>query len=457
MYRRIETLTGWGRTGPSAATVAVPAPGEDVSSLVREVAADPAQRGLIARGLGRSYGDPAQNSGGTVLRLPAGGMLLDPDAGTLTADAGASLDQILREIVPQGWFVPVTPGTRYVTVGGAIGADIHGKNHHRDGTFGAHVRSMDLLTADGSVRTLVRDSGNADDDALFRATIGGMGLTGIILRATFGLLPIETSRILVDTRRTANLDDLMALMVEADSGATYSVAWIDSVAKGSAFGRGVLTTGEHAPLAALKPALRSDPTGYDPSMLASAPPFVPGGLLNPLTVRAFNEAWFRKAPASRDDELQSIAAFFHPLDGVGDWNRIYGPQGFLQYQFAVPDSGAAVVRRALTELQVIGAPSFLSVLKRFGPANGSPLSFPMSGWTLALDLPAGIDGLAATLDLLDQEVIAAGGRLYLAKDSRTTGEIIAAGYPQLDEFRAVKAAVDPTNLFRSDQSRRLGL
>lgn len=459
MYQRTELLSGWGRTSPSAATVAVPAPGEDPAGLLSAVTADRERRsrGIIARGLGRSYGDPAQNGGGLVINLPAGGLYLDQQAGTLTADAGTSIDDILRVIVPQGWFVPVTAGTRYVTVGGAIAADIHGKNHHRHGTFGAHVRSLDLLTADGRVRTVSVDSPEEFDRRLLAATIGGMGLTGIILRATFGLLPIESSRILVDTRRTTDLDDVMARMIDADDTATYSVAWIDSVAKGARFGRGVLTTGEHAPLDALPAAARRDPTGYDPHMLASAPPFVPGGLLTPLTVRAFNEAWYRKAPKSRDGEVQSIAAFFHPLDGVGDWNRIYGPKGFLQYQFAVPDSGAEVVRLALAELQRIGAPSFLSVLKRFGPENSSPLSFPMSGWTLALDLPAGIDQLGPTLDDLDQHVLAAGGRFYLAKDSRTTAATFAAGYPRIDEFRAVRAAVDPDNLFVSDQSRRLGL
>lgn len=459
MYQRTELLSGWGRTSPSSATVALPAPGEDPSQLVREIADAPgrAARGVVARGLGRSYGDSAQNGGGLVLLLPSGGLFLDPDAGTLTADAGTSLDEVLRVIVPQGWFVPVTPGTRYVTVGGAIAADIHGKNHHRDGTFGAHVRALDLMTADGEVRTLTPDDPDESARQLFAATVGGMGLTGVILRATFGLLPIETSKLLVDTRRTRDLDEVMALMVAADDTATYSVAWLDSVAKGSRFGRGVLTTGEHAPLSALTPAQRRDPTAYDPSMLASAPPFVPGGLLTPLTVRAFNEAWYRKAPASKDGEIQSIPAFFHPLDGVGDWNRIYGPKGFLQYQFAVPDSGADVVRLALSELQRIGAPSFLSVLKRFGPENGFPLSFPMKGWTLALDLPAGVDSLGPTLDALDEAVLSAGGRFYLAKDSRTTAATLAAGYPNIDQFRAVKAAIDPDNLFVSDQSRRLGL
>ena len=453
VYARTQLLTGWGRTTPATSRVALLAPGEDPAPLL----ATAGPRGVIARGLGRSYGEPAQNGGGLVVQLPSGGMHLDAEAGTLTASAGTSLDEILRVIVPQGWFVPVTPGTRYVTVGGAIAADIHGKNHHVDGTFGAHVRSLDLLLADGSVRTLRRHADDPDDRALLAATIGGMGLTGIILDATFALRPITSSRMLVDTRRTRDLDDLMAHMVAADDTATYSVAWIDSVAGGTHFGRGVLTTGEHADAADLPASAQRDPRGYDPAVLASAPPLVPGGLLNKWSVRAFNEAWYRKAPAEREGEVQSIAAFFHPLDGVRNWNRIYGPGGFLQYQFAVPDAGADVVRLALTRLQAIGAPAFLSVLKRFGPANDSPLSFPMRGWTLALDVAARLPGLATTLDDLDAAVLAAGGRFYLAKDSRATAETIAAGYPRLAEFRAIRESVDPTRMFRSDLSRRLGL
>jgi decaprenylphospho-beta-D-ribofuranose 2-oxidase len=360
-------------------------------------------------------------------------------------------------VVPQGWFVPVTPGTRYVTIGGAIAADIHGKNHHVDGTFGAHVLGLELLTADGQVHHLRPDDEDAVARALFWATVGGMGLTGVILAADVRLLPIGTSRMLVDTVRTKDLDDLMTRMVAADTTARYSVAWVDSVARGNRFGRGVLTTGEHAVIDQLPSSLRDDPLGYDPSVIASAPPWVPPGLLNRATVRGFNEAWFRKAPAHREGEVQSIAGFFHPLDGVRSWNRIYGSRGFLQYQFAVPDSAGHLIGAALTKLQQVGAPSFLTVLKRFGPHNEGLLSFPTAGWTLALDVAAGVDGLAATLDSLDEQVIEAGGRLYLAKDSRASADTIAAGYPRLDEFRRIKSAVDPEGVFRSDLSRRLRL
>ena len=428
------------------------APGEPAEAVV----AAPGPRGIIARGLGRSYGDAAQNGGGAVVQVPSG-MTLDQGTGVLTVAAGTSLDEIMRVVVPQGWFVPVTPGTRYVTIGGAIAADIHGKNHHREGTFGVHVPSLDLLTADGHVRTLAPDSADEADRSLFWATVGGMGLTGIILGAQVKLIPVESSRIAVDTTRTGSLDELMAEMVAADSYARYSVAWLDSVATGAAFGRGVLTTGEHARVEQLPARDRRDPLAYDPSVLASAPPYVPGGLLNKLTVRAFNEAWFRKAPKSRKDEIQSIAAFFHPLDGVRDWNRIYGPGGFLQYQFAVPDEAGELIGVTLRELQRVGAPAFLSVLKRFGPENPGLLSFPTAGWTLALDVPARVAGLGATLDRLDAQVIEAGGRFYLAKDSRASAATIAAGYPRWGEFGEIRASVDPHGVFQSDLSRRLGL
>jgi decaprenylphospho-beta-D-ribofuranose 2-oxidase len=237
----------------------------------------------------------------------------------------------------------------------------------------------------------------------------------VIVEATFSLIPITTSLISVDTTRYRDLESLMAAMVEADAKYRYSVAWVDSL---DPKGRGVLTCGDHACLDKLSPAQQSDPLHYEPKALASAPPFLPGGLLNKLSVRAFNEAWYRKAPKRRDGELQEIAPFFHPLDGVQDWNRIYGPAGFLQYQFAVPNEAAQIVPRTLEALRHVGAPSFLTVLKRFGPSNPAPLSFPIPGWTLAADVPAAIPGLLEVLDQLDEEVAAAGGRLYLAKDSR---------------------------------------
>ena len=442
-----QLLSGWGRTAPSVATVRAITRAEDVVDAVR--GAGP--RGILARGLGRSYGDAAQSGGATVLDLSALSAIdLDLQAGTVTAGAGVSLDALMRAIVPAGFFVPVTPGTRMVTVGGAIAADVHGKNHHREGTFGAHVRSMTVVDGRGEIMQLDPES----TPERFWATVGGMGLTGVILEATFDLIPITSALISVDTERTSDLDDVMDRMIARDEEYRYSVAWIDSVHPS---GRGVLTRGDHAPVDWLPAKAKADPLAFAPKTLATAPPVVPSGLVNPLTMRAFNEAWFRKAPRHKVGELQQIGAFFHPLDIVQDWNRVYGPGGFLQYQFAVPDAAGHLVRVALARLRQVGALSALTVLKRFGAANPGPLSFPQPGWTLAVDVPARVEGLAAALDELDAQVLEAGGRLYLAKDSRMSPATLAACYPRLGEWQRVRDDMDPTGVFTSDLARRLSL
>ena len=446
-----RTLSGWGRTNPVTAQVVQPSSVEKLQELIRS--APP--RSLIARGLGRSYGDAAQLKNGTVIELPAfDGIALDAASGTLTAGAGVSLDQILRVIVPAGFFLPVTPGTRNVTVGGAIAADVHGKNHHVDGSFGNHVQRLLLVDGNGDLRELTPSGrGSVDEAEFFWATVGGMGLTGVIVEATFSLIPITSSLISVDTTRYQDLESLMAAMVEADSRYRYSVAWVDSL---DPKGRGVLTCGEHAPAERLPKAQQADPLFYDPKALASAPGFLPGGLLNKLTVRAFNEAWYRKAPKQREGELQTIAQFFHPLDGVQDWNRIYDPAGFLQYQFAVPNEGAHLVPRTLEVLRQVGAPSFLTVLKRFGHGNPAPLSFPIPGWTLAADVPAAVPGLLEALDQLDEEVAAAGGRLYLAKDSRQS-KMMKDAYSGLKRWQDDVILENQLGVFLSDLANRISL
>jgi decaprenylphospho-beta-D-ribofuranose 2-oxidase len=445
-----RTLSGWGRTNPVTAQVVQPNSVEQLQELLR--GAPP--RSLIARGLGRSYGDVAQLKDGTMIELPAFDRIdLDPASGTVTAGAGVSLDQILRVIVPAGFFLPVTPGTRNVTVGGAIAADVHGKNHHVDGSFGNHVQRLLLVDGTGTLRELTPSGqGSVDEAGFFWATVGGIGLTGVIVEATFSLIPITSSLISVDTTRYRDLDSLMAAMVEADAKYRYSVAWVDSL---DPKGRGVLTCGDHAPAEALPQSQQADPLHYDPKALASAPPFLPGGLLNKLTVRAFNEAWYRKAPKHRQGELQAIAPFFHPLDGVQDWNRIYGPAGFMQYQFAVPNEAAHLVPRTLEALRKIGAPSFLTVLKRFGPSNPAPLSFPIPGWTLAADVPAAVPGLLEVLDELDEEVAAAGGRLYLAKDSRQSAAMLKRSYLRLNEWSMAKCKIDLSTTMASALGSRL--
>ncbi|MGH3627374.1 MAG: FAD-binding protein, partial [Sciscionella sp.] len=409
---------------------------------------------VLARGLGRSYGDPAQNSGGVVIDMTALDHVhdIDRDAATVTADAGVSLETLMTELLPVGLFVPVTPGTRQVTIGGAIAADIHGKNHHVKGSFGNHVVAVDLLTADGSVRTI----GPECEPELFWATVGGMGLTGVVLRATIRMTPVETAYYVVDTERSTDLDDLMARLTATDHNYTYSVAWFDSVSTGAKLGRAVLTRGWQARLDQLPARLRGNPLAFAPKPLLSAPPVFPSGLLNKLTVAAFNEAWYRKAPKERRGEIQSLGQFFHPLDAVRDWNNVYGPRGFLQYQFVVPFGAERVFQRCVERIATSGHVSFLNVLKRFGEGNRAPLSFPAPGWTLAVDIPIGA-GLGRLLDELDTEVMAAGGRIYLAKDSRTTPANLRAMYPELARWREVRSSVDPAGVFESDLARRLEL
>ena len=441
-------LSGWGGTAPTSATVVTVESGAAAVSVPQRLTTS-GGRGAIARGLGRSYGDAAQNAGGTVLDMTAvDGLTIDQATGTAVVGAGTSLDALMRVCVPLGWWVPVTPGTRQVTIGGAIGGDVHGKNHHVDGSFAAHVPWLTLALPDGSVRRLT------PADALFHATTGGMGLTGVILEAGLALMPISTALVNVDTDRHADLDSLMAAMVEGDSRFRYSVAWVDAGARGT-LGRGVLTRGDHATYTDVPERQRG--LVFDPRERVGVPALVPRGLLSSASITAFNEAWFRRAPERRRGELQQLGTFFHPLDGVRDWNRLYGPRGFVQYQFVVPDDAASVVRVALERLRAVGATSFLSVLKRFGAQGPGHLSFPMPGWTLALDIPAVVDGLAATLDSLDELVASVGGRVYLAKDSRMSPAMMESMYPRLEEFRALRATVDPHARLNSDLARRLHL
>ena len=444
-----RSLAGWGRTNPSVASVRPAGDDAELARLVTEAG----PRGVLARGLGRSYGDAAQNGGGVVVDMTARNGVLSVDIGTaqVEVEAGASLDKLMRLLLPMGLFVPVSPGTRHVTVGGAIAADIHGKNHHVDGSFGCHVLSMDLLCADGSIRRLTPES------ELFWATAGGMGLTGLVLRATLRMKRVESAYCLVDTDRCPDLDELLSRMAEGDHRYTYSVAWIDCLARGSSLGRSVLTRGWSATRQQLPSRLHGHPLDFRPKQLAVVPPVFPSGLLNRATVAAFNEAWYRKAPRERRGEIQSIAAFFHPLDAVAQWNRIYGPKGFLQYQFVVPFGAEDALRRCIQMLSDAGQASFLAVLKRFGQPSAGHLSFPTPGWTLALDVPIGAAILGGLLDRLDEEVLAAGGREYLAKDSRLPAAAIARMYPRLDEWRDVRRAADPDGVFTSDLARRLGL
>jgi len=446
------TLTGWGRIAPSSAELAEPSTAGEAEALLEAVA--PARQ-LIARGLGRSYNNAAQCDGGLVvstarLRRIAG---LDPVTGVVTCEAGVSLEQLMVAGLPAGWFVPVSPGTRQVTVGGAIAADVHGKNHHVAGSFARHVRSFDLVLPGGELRTVTPEG----DPALFWATAGGMGLTGLIVRATIQLKRVATSRVTVETVRTADIDETMAVLATRDRAHEYTVAWTDSMARGGGLGRSIVTSGDFAELADLPAEEKAGPYAFRPGARLGVPDRFPPGLINRYTVALANEAWYRKAPRHRENELQTIGAFFHPLDGIRNWNRVYGPGGFRQYQYVLPFGQEAAVRRSVGLVSAARAPSFVTVLKRFGEGDPGLLSFPMPGWTLALDFPALTPGLASLLGRLDRLVLDAGGRVYLAKDSRVPAGVLAQMYPRLAEFRQLRARLDPGGRLASDLSRRLGL
>jgi decaprenylphospho-beta-D-ribofuranose 2-oxidase len=425
----------------------------DIGAIANAVK-DAGPRGVIARGLGRSYGDPSQNAGGLVIDMTALDRIhtVDAEAGTVDVDAGVSLDTLMRALLPFGLWLPVLPGTRQVTVGGAIGSDIHGKAHHVEGSFGNHVLSLDLLTADGEIATLTPDGPDAE---LFWATVGGMGLTGIVLRATLHVNHVETAYFLVDTEQIGSLDELMARQSVDDEKYVESVSWFDAVTTGPHLGRGILTRANHATVEDLPKKKRAKPLKFDAPQLLTVPNVFPPGLLNKLTGRIFSEVWYRKSP-TKIGAVQNITQFLHPLDIVGEWNRGYGPHGFLQYQYVVPFGAEDVIRHTVRRMTETGLVSALNVLKRFGEGNRAPLSFPMPGWTLCVDIPVG-KGVHEFCEELDELVLAAGGRHYLAKESRATPEVIERGYPRLDEWRKVRASVDPQGVFASDMSRRLSL
>ena len=444
-------LTGWGRTSPTAATVVTAADGD---AAVKAASAAP-PRGVIARGLGRSYNDAAQNAGGLVVDLTGHRAFhsFDAETGVVRVGAGVSIGELIEVGVPQGWFPPVTPGTRHVTVGGAIAADVHGKNHHGDGSFGRFVDSLRLWTPATGV---IEVSPTVEPD-VFWATVGGLGLTGIVLDATIRMRRVETSRMTVDIDRAPDLDAVMALMTEGDDEYLYSVAWIDCQAVGRGLGRSVLTRGRHARVDELDERERRAARVVAPVRSIPTPPWVPSGMLNRLTVGAFNELWFRKAPARERGRIQDHGWFFYPLDLVAGWNRLYGRRGFVQYQCVVPFGAEDALRGAIERLSRSHTASFLAVLKRFGPGTPAPLSFPTAGWTLALDMAVGNELLPELLDELDDRVTEAGGRCYLAKDGRSRPELVPHWYPRLDEWRAVQHRLDPAGVLESDLSRRLDL
>ncbi|MGC3992583.1 MAG: FAD-binding oxidoreductase [Propionicimonas sp.] len=462
------SLSGWGRTAPSTSQVLSTSDPELIASAVAAVADHNAdspshlKRGIVARGLGRSYGDVAQNAGGIVVDMTALDTIhaIDPASATVDVDAGVSLDTLMRAALPYGLWIPVLPGTRQVTIGGAIGCDVHGKNHHSAGSFGNHVASMQLLVADGRVLTLTPDGTADDPDAsIFWATVGGVGLTGIILRVVLNMTRTETAYFIADGVVTHTLDETIAVHSDgSESRYDYSSAWFDAISPAPKLGRAALSRGSLATLDQLRekaPKLAADPLAFHAKPLFELPDVFPNGLANKYTFTLLGNLWYAKS-GNYTGKIQSLTGFYHPLDMFSEWNRAYGSHGFLQYQFVVPPAAVAEFKKIIADIQASGHYSFLNVFKLFGPGNRAPLSYPMAGWNVCVDFPIKA-GLHEFLHGLDARILEFGGRLYTAKDSRTTAETFHAMYPQIDDWIATRRRIDPHGVFVSDLGRRLEL
>jgi FAD/FMN-containing dehydrogenase len=438
---RLEEVAGWGRHPIARALVWRP----------ERLSVPPGSRPLLARGLGRAYGDaavPASADCHVIATSRADRVLgFDGASGLLTCEAGLSLAEVLRVFLPLGWFPPVTPGTKFVTIGGCVACDVHGKNHHRDGTFGRFVERVRVCVGSGAEVVC----GRSLERELFLATVGGMGLTGLITEVTLRLRRVEGPWMVVETERVRDLEAMLEGLRASAEEWPYTVGWIDCLARGRALGRGVLMRGRHAIAAEV---------GSRPSPAARAslrvPIDAPEWLLNPWLVRVLNGAYYRRHRAARERRIVSYEEFFYPLDAIGDWNRLYGPGGFLQYQCVLPRAaGSAAVAALLERLSTAGAASFLAVIKACGPASDAYLSFPLEGTTLALDLPYRGARTETLIHELNGEVVRAGGRIYLAKDAVTRAEDCARMMPRLSEWKPVRDRWDPARRFRSAQSVRL--
>lgn len=435
---RQATLTGWGRSTTVSTRVAVP--GDD--GEVRE--ALEAGAPVLAYGNCRSYGDahlPCDGRGISTARLDRV-VSFDEASGEIVCESGVTFARLLREYLPRGWRVPVTPGTAFASVGGAVANDVHGKNHDRRGSFGDHVVWLDLMAASGEI---VRIS-HAEEPELFAATIGGVGLTGVILRVAFRMDRVPSAFMRIREQRIPDLDAYLTALAEAREGAAYSVGWIDALQRGARMGRGILESADVTAEGGL---------AGEPERSLRVPFDFPRVALNHLTVRAFNEAYFRRVPANGRERISHAARFFYPLDALHDWNRIYGRRGFHQFQCVIPDAEAARgMQRLLETVSAAGRGSFLAVLKTLGGEGRGHLSFPMRGLTLALDFPCS-EGVSELMRRLETITLDHGGRIYLAKDSSLSAAGFRRMYPKLGQFADVLERWDPQGRFRSVMASRL--
>jgi len=445
---KLLKLSGWGRYPVCEAEVYRPESLGELSEIVARTDSH-----VLARGAGRAYGDAAlcERRAGRVIDLTRLNRMLGFDAGSgvLRCEAGVTLAEIIDTFLPRGFFLPVTPGTKWVTVGGSIAADVHGKNHHRDSSLSAHVTAIELMIASGELKRCSREE-NSD---LFWATVGGMGLTGVIVEAEVRLVSIESAYIDCQTLRAANADAAFEAIEAGDPNYRYSVAWIDCATTGAGLGRSVITQGNFAHKDQLDAKRKQQPLALTPGLRAWLPFDLPRFVLSRLTIRGFNSALFA-AHKRAARGLSGYDSFFYPLDAIRSWHRMYGRRGFVQYQCVWPmgESRAGLIE-TVEAIARAGRGSFLTVLKKFGPQEGV-LSFPMPGYTLTLDFPVD-EGLFDFLDGLDTMVLKRGGRVYLAKDARMKPHTMQAMYPNLRQWLETKASIDPKALFSSSLSRRL--
>ena len=429
-------ISGWGGYPKQKAQVLMPS---SLSTYKRHLQQHEC---VIARGMGRSYGDSAIAP--TVLQTTYCDHFVAFDAATglITVEAGMKLRDVLNVTVKHGWFLPVTPGTSFVTVGGAIASDVHGKNHHVAGTFGQYVLSMSILLGTGEVFT----TSLTQFPDLFHATCGGMGLTGVILKATIQLIPIKSSFINQNTFKAGSLEESCEAF-DKNSSSTYSVAWIDCLSTGKHLGRSILMVGEHSVSGGLDLSIKEP---------ISLPTYTPASLLNSVTMRAFNAVYWAKASHKKTQTIP-LMKYFYPLDVIGGWNKLYGKAGFVQYQFVLPKTDNILnMRTILTEIAQSGAGSFLAVLKQFGPSNQNLLSFPMEGYTLTLDFKL-TSSVIALLHRLDSMLIGMDGRVYLSKDAVMEEVTFKTTYTKWQEFESVREKYGAIGKFASAQSKRLGL
>ncbi len=451
----VAELSGFGDNGSSVARLVE----LDCVQILADRISRATPRGLIVCGAGQAHGDCTQNGGGDVVTL--GGQLaaaesitIDPDSYTAVVPAGVTLAAAARRLLHHGWFLPVSPDSRRMTIGAAIAADVAATNHSTRGSFADHINAIWVIDGRGELQALRPHDDTAE---YFWSTVGGLGLTGVVTAAEVSLIPVSSAWMSVETRRHSCLGDVMAALVEPDDRAGYRSAWLDTTARGKSFGRGVVSGAAHARVTDLPPMRQADALDLGPAYCGAINRLRFGSVINRWTVRAFNEARFRSAPAHRRIELQPISNQLHSRDSTAHRRDTYGKRGSVHYQMCVPDDEADAIGAALMLLAEPGRVCLWALLSRFGPGNPAPLSFAAPGWSIDLEFPADLPDLGRTLDDVDELVVAAGGRVNLAKDARLRPQLVTRMYPEIPRWRAVRNQMDPDAKFASDLARRLSL